>query len=115
MKHINVCGTSVPVRVGSEKTDSRLKDAYGLYDLDTGVIWINESTPVGMRDAVLAHEVLHVILNSSGALRVTAMAFGLSCDKPRDLKRMNEWEEAIIRVLTPGVLEAFGAARTSGK
>ena len=38
--------------------------------------------------------------------RLTARIFGVE----RDSKQMEEWEEITVRVLTPHVLETFGAA-----
>jgi hypothetical protein len=108
---VKVCGLSVPLCFASEKEDATLKGAHGYYDPDTGVIVLNKSLPAGSDATFLVHEVLHALLNTSGALRATAATLGIDIDKPAGRKQMDTWEEVFIRVITPHVLETFGPAR----
>ena len=105
--HITICGVSIPVRVGTAKDYPDLGESYGVYDVHKGVIWLNANVPEHTAPFWLVHEVLHVMLHLSGALEATSVIFGVS----RDDRRMEEWEEALIRVLTPHVLETFGEAQ----
>jgi hypothetical protein len=116
MKHlgtVTICGMCIPVREGSEKDHPVLKGAYGIYDVDSATIWVDVSTPAHVRDSIIVHEALHAVLNSSGAYRSIATMTNLDLENPRDLARMNEIEENLVRILVPHVLETFGPARVT--
>lgn len=108
--HLAICGLRIPVCVGNETDHPDLARAYGCYDLDTQVIWIHETCPRHSVDFWLTHEAKHAMLACSGALRATAALFGLDLDKPADRDRMDVWEEAMIRILVPHLIETFGPA-----
>ena len=105
-RHVAICGLNIPVRVGTPKDCADLAGAYGCYDVDTATIWLNADTPAHAASFWFVHEILHALLNLSGLLYATARIFGVE----RDSKQMEEWEEITVRVLTPHVLETFGAA-----
>lgn len=110
-RFVRACGLRIPVRFGTEKDYPELKGCYGCYDLDTCTIWIESSCPPAVQAFWIAHEAVHAVLNNSGALRMTATAFGIDMDEPEERKRMDSWEEALVRVLVPHILETFGPTR----
>jgi hypothetical protein len=105
--HMPVCGVDLPVKAGDEKDNSDLTKAYGCFDLDTSTVWLDENLPRHAADFWRTHEALHAVLNLSGAIYATAAALGMKRDDPR----IDEWEEMIVRVLTPHIIETFGPAR----
>ena len=115
MKHIKICGIAVPVRTATEDEDDGLKKAYAYYDIEDGVIVLNKKLPANSDISFLTHEVLHAMLSSSGALRVTAATLGIDIDKTAGLKRMELWEELFIRVVTPHIVETFGGPKVSAR
>ena len=105
--HMPVCGVDLPVKEGSATDQPCMEKAYGCYDVDTATVWLDENNPKHVKDFWRTHEALHALINLSGVAYVTAAALGLKRDDPR----MEEWEEAIIRVLTPHIIETFGAPK----
>ncbi len=77
--------------------DNRLKeidDLNGLCDFDTGRIWIQrKQTPIMERDTVL-HEVLHALLDQTGAKR-------------RFKEVGTDFEEEMVVELTPRILQVL--------
>ena len=102
---IKVCGVNVPVRVGNVKDCPDLADCYAFYDNVKIQIWVSDTTPPASRDFWVTHEALHALLDLSGALSLTQASLGVSEDDPR----IEAWEEALVRILTPNILDLFGA------
>lgn len=77
--------------------DNRLKevdDLNGLCDFDTGRIWIDrKQTPLMERDTVL-HEVLHAVLDQTGAKR-----------RFKDIDK--DFEEELVCELAPRLLQVL--------
>lgn len=109
--HVMVCGVKTPVRVGTVDDQQGLHNAYGCYDTDECVIWLAADCPPHHVPFIATHEGLHAMLNHSGAIRMTSSMLGLDMDNAKDREKMEAWEEALVRVLTPHVVETFGAAR----
>jgi hypothetical protein len=107
--HVAVCGLNLPVKLGTEEDFAGLKGAYGCFDPDTGTIWLDENIPPHVKPFWTVHEVLHAVLLHSGALYVTASIFGCEREDPR----LDRWEEAIVRILTPHLLETWGKVTVS--
>jgi len=108
---IKVCGSKIPIQVGSSEDHKELVGCYGLYDANTCTIWIHVDTPKTLIIQTLVHEVLHAMLNLSGAIYSTAAAFGLD----RDDSRIEAWEESFVRLLTPHITETFGDSWATSK
>jgi hypothetical protein len=109
---VKVCGIAIPVQIGDEDDNPNLAGAYGCYDLDDGIIWISHTCPAAEMPFWITHEACHALLQKSGALRVTALAFGLDVEKKaKHLKIASTWEEVFIRVMTPHIIETFGFAQ----
>jgi len=106
-KHVRICGVIIPVRVGTSKDCAGLDGAYACYDRDKLIIWVDASTPAPSRQFWTSHEALHALLGLSGLLEVTKAAFGLKDDDAR----LEAWEEAVVRVLTPNIVDVFGPLR----
>ncbi len=104
---IKVCGLTIPVCEGLTHDQPGLEKAYGCYDVDTATLWLDETNPKHVKAFWKTHETLHAIMNLSGAVYSMAAALGV----PREDPRLDEWEEALVRLLTPHILETFGAPR----
>ena len=105
--HVPICGMEVPLRSGTEKDCQDPKGAYGCYVVDTATIWMDQNVPPHAGPFWCTHEALHALLNNSGALRMTAALL----DQKIGSVAMERWEENLIRVLTPHIIETFGAAK----
>jgi hypothetical protein len=104
---VRICGLDLAFRRGSEKDNPDLSDCHGYYDGTEHTIWIHDNVPNNAVPFWTTHEKLHGLLDLSGALHVTAGIFGISPEDPR----MEAWEEAIVRVLTPHIANTFGGPR----
>jgi hypothetical protein len=104
---IKVCGLTIPVREGSAVDQPGLEKAYGCYDVDTSTLWLDEQNPKHTRSFWKTHETLHALVHLSGAVYAMASALGVKREDPR----IDDWEESIVRILTPHVLETFGPPR----
>lgn len=96
-----VCGQ----RIAIEYED--LGALYGKYDRDECKIKLHSETPADKQPLWKTHETLHALLEGSGVLYATAAIFGIKRKDPR----IDAWEEAVIRILSPHILETFGAPR----
>lgn len=110
VKAIRVCGQLVPVIRGSEQDNRNLEGAWGLYEPETDIIWIDERTPKDKVSFYETHEALHALHCKSGLVFLMASVLGMEEDDPR-IRRL---EETMVRVLTPHVLETFGGPRKVG-
>lgn len=104
---VTICGLTVPVRFGTEKDQSELSDSYACYDRDTCTIWVHTATPADKVEFWKVHEALHALCENSGVIYATAAIFGVK----RDDSKVEAWEEAVIRILCPHILQTFGPAR----
>lgn len=102
-----IAGRQIPIIEGNERTIPKLEGCWGIYDRARMLIAIDETSPAHMRDFWLTHEVLHAVNDLSGMAYLSAAALGIRSDDPR----LSEWEEALVRELTPHVLGAFGAPK----
>ena len=103
-RSISVCGLRIPVRVGTNRHHPGLEKAYACFDEEQMVIWVHADCPAGTVDFWIAHETLHALFTLSGVVDATAAV----SDMARGDARLEAWEEASVRALTPHVLVAFG-------
>lgn len=104
--YVHVCGRQLPVKEGTEEDCHHLENCWGVFVQDEGAIWLDERAPEHMKPFWLMHEALHALIHLSGALFLTTSALRI-----RDNDEVKEWEEALVRELTPHLLETFGPPR----
>lgn len=105
--YVRVCGIDIPVFLGTAQDNDDLVDAWGCYSVTEMSIWLDKSCPGNLIDEVLTHEVIHALIHRSGMLYELCAVFGLHRGDPK----FDAWEEALVRRLTPHIVETFGPVR----
>lgn len=103
--HVTVCGLDLPVKVGTNRNHPDLEKSYACYDPEQMCIWLHADCPTDFVGFWLAHESIHAMLDLSGVLDVTAAV------SEKERNDLDAWEEAVVRILTPHVLETFCNSR----
>ena len=101
---LDICGTKVEVRTGTNADTDGLDGAYGCFDTTELVIWLHSALPKRKVPDTLTHEALHAIWLNSGARFAIASSLGI----PDGDSRLEALEETLVRILTPHVKSTFG-------
>lgn len=97
-----ICGCDYTVKSGDFNDLDALEHAYGCCSMSTRTIWVHSGMPPAKTIDTLSHETLHGLLGESGVRETTEAIFSAT------EAQMQAWEEAIVRILTPHIMSAFG-------